>query len=179
MNWKNIEVPLRMRDLPKDNRGYPIPFTILRDSKGLPDFRRHDATLAGKSILHKICSICGHPLASDIWFISGVRIALEPRGGYIDPPVHKQCGTYALRVCPYLAVPSFSKRLTNEGKNVGKSVQVMPGKPVVFAFTKTIDYQVIQLNNAGVILPVRPFLDIEFWREGMQITWSQAKRLLK
>jgi hypothetical protein len=179
-DWKAIEIPFRMKDLPRDTNGYPIPFTMLRTEDGAADFTRHDLAAIGKSIFDQLCSICGQALHTDIWLLAGAKIALNPHGGYIDPAMHKQCAVYALKVCPYLALPSFAKRLPNEVDASHSSVRIITGKPVVFALVKTCNYHVVTTPQGGtILLPIRPLLDIEYWREGRCIPWSEAKQLLK
>lgn len=178
-NWKSIDIPTKMKDLPKDKNGYPIPYTIRKDEEDTPIFSQHDESLLHNCISNSHCGICGQPLGNDIWLLAGAKIALQPLGGYIDPPMHKQCGTYALQVCPYLALPSFLKRSPNEIAKSTDKVLVLSGKPSVFGFVKTSDYRLL-LNDNGtiIIIPERPFLDIEYWREGELLTKSQAKHFL-
>lgn len=178
-NWKAIEIPLQMMELPKDDRGYPIPFTIERDASGKPNFSNHDPKRIAESIKNKRCSICGKPLNSDVWLLAGAKIAFSPIGAYVDPPMHKQCATYALKVCPYLAMPSFSKRSPNGVKGSEQAI-IVSGRPIVFALVKTFDFRLHVLpDKAIVILPFRPFLDIEFWKDGHQISFSEANMLIQ
>jgi hypothetical protein len=40
--WKEVPLPERMRSLPTDSRGYPIPANILRDENGVYHFIIND-----------------------------------------------------------------------------------------------------------------------------------------
>jgi hypothetical protein len=179
-NWKAIEIPPAMIRLPQDKSGYPIPFTVSRDASGIPNFGEHDQMAFIQCIQQRLCSLCGHPLELDIWLIGGAKTALEPAGVYLDPPLHRQCGVYALQVCPYLAVSSFKKRLPPDLTSNDIGVQLLPGKAPLFGFVKTAGYQVMVHPTGSIItVPKRPFLSIEYWRAGGQITEDEAMRLLK
>ena len=39
---------------------------------------------------------------------------MHENGAFADPPGHRACVTYALQVCPYLAAPSYAKRIDGE-----------------------------------------------------------------
>lgn len=174
---ESIKIPVKMEHLQKDKRGYPVPFSIYRNKSGEPDFRMHDPDRLRKCMEEAKCSICGTSLNDDIWLLAGAKTALTPQGAYLDPPMHKECGTYALQVCPYLAMPSFRKISPNEIEN-SNAVRMFDGKPTVFAFVKTSGYLLIAYRETKVIIPHRPFHHTEYWREGRQLTWNEAKALL-
>jgi hypothetical protein len=62
----------------------------------------------------RLCSICGRRLGDYLWFVGGSRCFIHDLGAFIDPPVHYECGIYALQVCPFLAAASYSKRIEDK-----------------------------------------------------------------
>ena len=176
INWKIVEIPPKMKALQKDKRGYPIPFVVERFANGVPNFRFYDEDRLKIAAVERLCSICGQPLNVDIWFVGGIKTANSPSGGYIEPPVHLDCGTYALKVCPYLAFSSFKKRERSEIDD--PFVKLLAGKPSVFAMVHTLKYEIYNISaNKNIIVPERPFLDIQYWIEGVQIAEHVANAI--
>jgi hypothetical protein len=118
-NWKDIPVPPLMRDLPRDERGFPVPFIVLRDPSGKAVFSANDTLVVDRCHVEQRCGVCGNQL-DDMWVLGGPVSAFHPNGVYIDTPIHHECGTYALQVCPYLviaayhSIPDREKKLTEK-----------------------------------------------------------------
>lgn len=178
--WKQIPIPKRMENLPIDIRGFPIPYTVHIDPAGKTDFSKIDVEKHAKCIIDKTCTICGQSLGTDMWFVAGWKVALNPNGAFVDGALHKQCGVYALKVCPYLAVPSYVKQSVNEIPDNAKGVLMLKGKSTMWALLKVAGYNIRIVNDVSVVyMPYRPFVDIEFWNEGVQLSQSQAKSFMK
>lgn len=109
----SVVVPKRMRTLERDARGYPIPFIVLRDKLKQPMFTINDVRRTTECRTRRLCSICGKRLDT-MWFVGGTRCFIHDRGAFIDPPLHYECGEYALQVCPFLAMPSYNKRIDSK-----------------------------------------------------------------
>jgi hypothetical protein len=183
-NWKKVAIPDRMQSLEQDSRGYPVPVIILRDDNKRPHFQINDILKVEWCIKERRCSICGSELKADIWFSGGPLSALHPQGAYIDAPTHHECGQYAMQVCPYLSAPSYSKRLDlttlNSAKFSGKAFvdpTVMDDRPPFFVLARAQDYT-LKLYPGGrrVLLPFRPFITIECWDRGEQVSLDEAVR---
>lgn len=50
MNFKDVKIPRQMRALMRDKRGYPVPYTVLRDSDGVPHFAVNDSARVSRCI---------------------------------------------------------------------------------------------------------------------------------
>lgn len=178
-DWKQVEIPKRMEKLPKDTNGIPIPYSTYIEKNGKPNFSVIARSKVQNCIQNKICSICGQSLETNIWLIAGAMVALNPRGAYIDPPIHIECGRYALKVCPYLALPFFSKKKANEVVPGDPNVKISAGKPKVFALVCTVGYDYVHTPaGSSVIVPFKPLLAIEYWVHGSKITEPEAKALM-
>lgn len=189
MNFKDIPIPELMKNLPKDSRGFPIPYVVLIDDNKVPHFKVNDDRRNERCIANKMCHICGVPLInSNIWFIGGMLSAFHPNGAFNDGAVHKECGVYALKVCPYLAYTQYqaksiidtSKIATADNKNM---IYVNPTQDLerldFFCLVRAAEYRIT--GNAGFryIHPKKPYLEVEYWRDGEQITVEQAKEFLR
>jgi hypothetical protein len=189
-NWKNVKIPEMMKDLQVDRRGFPAPFIVLRDKNNVPQFIMNDDTKVEECIKDNLCSICGKKMGEDMWMIGGPLSAFHPQGAYVDVPVHKECGEYALQVCPYLAVSSYNGKKTIDDIDAGnftvdddtkKMIFVNPtqsqDRVPFFVFNKIKGFDVQRRGIQRYIKPHRPYLEVEFWNDGEQITKEQAIKL--
>jgi len=163
MNWRDVPIPARMANLPKDRRGYPIPVIVARDRAGEPLFTVNDSRATARQRAAGTCGICGGeiPLGEFI-FIGGPVSAFHPHGAYIDGPTHAECATYALMVCPYLAAPRYTGRLDwkpalKNGIDADILVDptMLPDRPPCFVAIQATSYNVI-LNTLNFV-PVGEF----------------------
>jgi len=185
---KEIELPPKTGDLKKDARGLPVPFTVLWDRAGKPHFKANDERKTEKCIAERLCIICGNRLRKDMYLIGGPVSAFNPNGVFNDAPVHRLCGQFALQYCPYLVntkyptTPNYKSLIgapfPAENKIFFNPTQSGDRVPF-FVFAKISDYTVTRRGIERYINPVKPYLEIEFWNGGKQITESEAIELAK
>lgn len=183
MRFDPTTIPARMKKLERDKRGYPIPFIVWRDTDNQPHFTINDTEVVLACLTGGRCSICGDKLGTNTWIIGGPKSAFHKYGAYIDPPVHKDCGTFALKTCPYIALPSYTGRIdakTVKPDKVGgfglfEDRTMIPDRPEIFVFGKTSGAKVtIPEIGQHYVHPNRPWLAIEYWKDGKQISESEA-----
>ena len=111
--WKEIPLPPKMQQMEKDKRGYPVPYIVVRDIHGVPNFAVNDDRRVEHALEHDLCAICGGKMGKDDrWLVGGPLSAFHQHGAYLDTPTHGECLHYALKVCPYLALKKYSQVLT-------------------------------------------------------------------
>lgn len=173
-DWKKVPLPERMRNLPTDHRGYPIPANILKDENGVYHFIINDENKRQEQIRLQNCAICDGPLNGEFWFVGGPLSALHPEGAYIDTAQHYECVTYALQVCPYLATRPYKRpdpekvreRVAKSSKEeIFVDPTMIPGQPDVFLLVKSNEFQII--NHGQYVKPVRA-LELEAWVDGVK-----------
>ena len=102
---QSIPVPMLMVDLPRDRRGYLIPFwqyvppTFEQDGK--VDFRIKHPLRVTEALRKRLCGICGKPLLKTVYFLGGPDEVNT--NTFTDPGMHIQCARYSLAACPFLA----------------------------------------------------------------------------
>lgn len=182
MNPRAIPIPERLSHRPVDPRGYAIPWIVLHDTAGNPQFAINDSHLRGIALDKDLCHICGTGLFRGRWFVGGPVSALHPNGAFYDGGMHDECAHYALAVCPYLAAPRYAKRLDDarmrpedapEGL-VTIDTTMLPDRPPVFVAVMSIGQRRVTDDN---VLPTRPYRRIEFWRHGQKIDEGEGGRL--
>jgi hypothetical protein len=173
-----VEKPRRMRTLQRDARGYPVPFLVLIDRSGTPQFTINDARRTAECVSKRLCAICGKRFdRGEMWFVGGSRCFLHTRGAFVDPPVHLECGEYALKVCPFLAMPSYSKRIDDrklapdglpEGMVTARHDHMLPAHPERFGFGCTHGYRLVGPMGQHLFV-VDQWDYVEWWRNGAVI----------
>lgn len=169
-----VEIPERMRLLPRDKRGYPIPFIVFRDKAGTPHFTINDEARRRFVLDTDRCAICNHQLFRGRWYVGGPGCAFDPRGAYLDPPLHHECATYALQVCPYLAAPRYSRLVDGKTLDPQQAHDAMVmldsnvdnQRPDFFVAVMALGHRIVE---GGYMVPKRPFRRIEFWQHGTRL----------
>jgi hypothetical protein len=166
-----------MRTLPRDSLGYPIPTIVLVDKSRKPQFTINDLRKVGSCLRKRLCAICGKRLDDGYWFVGGSRCFMHENGAFVNPPLHRDCGQYALQVCPFLAAPSYSKRI--DGKKMRAKdrpdhmaiieiAHMPPAQPTTFGFGQTREFRIVQsqMGQSDHVLVVESWDYVEWWKNG-------------
>ena len=185
-----VPIPPKMRMLPRDRRGYPVPWIVQRDLTSRPFFVMNDHAKVAACGRRKLCGICGQKLERDVWLIGGPGAAFHEQGAYLDPPMHHACATYALLVCPYLG-SRYTGRIDTALLKYGKwdarmrvitEDLMLPEQPSFFVLGRTAAAPLrsrVDLGEAPRFHPKRPWLAVEFWVWGRQIGDAEARERLE
>lgn len=172
------EVPYLMRYLPRDDRGYPIPFIVSRDTTGKAHFTMNDEAKRLLCFKHDLCGICGIKLNAGRWFVGGPLSAFDPHGFYVDPPMHAGCARFALKACPYLASDHWGRSIAgkslsgDEREKMGIVVvdyTMLPERPPLFVAAMATAQRLQRNGLQTYVTPVKPYQNVEYWRCGKQI----------
>jgi hypothetical protein len=107
---KILPPPLLMQFLPKDHRGYVVPFFVAW-IEGKPDFRVIDPVKMRRCVHEKLCWLCGGPTGRTVAYVIGPMCAINRTSS--EPPSHVECAEYAAQVCPFLTMPKAHRREAN------------------------------------------------------------------
>jgi hypothetical protein len=182
-----VPLPKALRSLPKDRRGYPIPYIVMLDKEGKPHFTINDHRRVHTCFTQRKCSICGRRIADQFWFIGGPGSFFHPNGAFIDPPTHEECGRYALQTCPYLALPSYGKRIDDRTLKPGllpddrmilMDPTMDPNRPQTFCFGSTRSYDVAFKGPGERYLHAHGWTHYEFWRNGQPLSLDQGEAIV-
>lgn len=100
-------LPDRMRRLPVDARGFPIPWFVHIDDAGVPDFRVVKRGAITEAWRDRKCWLCGGPLGSFVSFVIGPMCAVNRTSA--EPPAHRDCAQFAAQACPFLVKPRMRR----------------------------------------------------------------------
>jgi len=182
-------MPPRIAQLPRDARGYPIPWNVLRGNDGAPIFTVNDDRRAWQALRQELCPICGERLGKWRWFVGGPRSAFDEHGWYLDLPGHQECMQFALATCPYLAAPKYLGRIDvpNPAKlpaevDVLLDETMLSDRPEFFVAVAAAR---MELNPRPLpelqpyVRPARPAFAYEFWRHGVQVPAHRVMPILR
>lgn len=181
-----IPVPPRMQHLDRDRRGIPIPWGVFRDSDGDPHFTINDESKRHRMMAEGLCSICGAKLPRGHWFVGGPLSAYHPDGCYIDPPMHKECMVYALRVCPYLAAPRYERRIDDRTLKAkgGRTLLMLdptmiPERPALFVGVLSAGVSMWRAGMQTYLRPKLPYISVEYWQRGSRLPQADGEALVE
>lgn len=161
----SIPMPVGVSLLKKDERGYPIPY--FADTSGdRPRFWVIDPDKHRRAVDHMLCGICGYHFGGKpAAFVGGPR-SIESRW-FTDAAMHEECAIYALKVCPYLAAPSYRpKRLYTDGAIHFKP----PGQPRPETFFMGIaDKYFVLPTTRAIVIRASEWLRTEKWQQGTRV----------
>jgi len=175
------DLPERMRRLPVDARGYPVPYFVAwfdaagaatKRGVGTPDFRMvHPGTIA-RCHTDALCWVCGQPLGSYKSFVIGPMNALSRTSS--EPPSHLDCADFSARACPFLVHPNEKrreKRIPGEWhKPDGQTISCHPRMAVVWTVKR---YQVRQVRS-DVVFDVGTPEHVRWYTEGRLATRAEV-----
>jgi hypothetical protein len=139
---KTYPMPERIAQLPRDPRGWPI-FKTIQQANGHYNFLAVVPERVVECADGRLCGICGEPLSYWIHFVGG-SLSVANRT-FTEPPMHMECLSYAMAVCPFLAVPSYRRienrpdRLPADEKMADPTGTPLEGER--FAIYRTRDYK--------------------------------------
>jgi hypothetical protein len=100
-------LPLRLKSLPIDARGYPVP-AFVEWIDGKPEFRVMSGAFFKKAVAHKLCWVCGQKLGTYQSFVIGPMCAINRTSS--EPPCHHECAIWSAINCPFLSRPHMVRR---------------------------------------------------------------------
>jgi hypothetical protein len=172
--------PVRIARLPKDERGYPVPWFVayFKDGKevarpeGAPDFRVLASGKRELAVGKRLCWICGEPLGVHQVFAIGPMCAVNRTT--MEPPGHRACMEYSTTVCPFLTVPARRRDERGleeiEHKVDGIMIARNPGAIALWESA----YRPFKVHNGWLIRLGEPHR-VDWWAKGRQATRAEIE----
>jgi hypothetical protein len=167
--WKDIskiKLPLNMRSLGRDSRGYPIPWSVAIGSDGKPDFRVIDQQKTAIGLSKRRCSICGNAMGTNVAFVGGPKSMASH--AFVDSPMHEACAKYALKVCPFLAAPKFAyaRHIQAPAGHIVTHDVGLTDRPDMFGIGVTNSYDLQMMGDTPVIVASEWLKEVEWYKNG-------------
>jgi len=192
---RSVPVPVRMSKMPRDRRGFTVPFFVswldangnLVDApNGTPDFRVIDTRRFAECVNFAKCWLCGEKLGRYKAYVVGPMCAVNRTTS--EPPCHRECAVYALQVCPFLAQPKMRRNEKNMPDGyiapAGEGLKRNPGMGVLWlqdCFAKRYDVEANRLQNinGGYLFQLQDPVEVQWWKDGRPATREEAEEALK
>lgn len=159
-------MPDAITALPRDERGYPIPwFTAFIDGK--PEFRCSDPQKWLRCVKEKLCWVCGRPLhhKQQVWVLgplSGIT------GSSSEPPCHEQCAEFSVKACPFLSRPAAVRREAVPGSDhTGLPVLDNPGVTLLWYGR---GYRIVEDQRGLPLFRIPAPAMVRWWSQGRKAT---------
>lgn len=172
------ELPRRLRKLPIDKRGYPVPFFVAWVN-GEPEFRAMDSVKWAHCVKFNRCWTCGDKLGKYKTFVVGPMCALNLTTA--EPPSHLDCARWSARNCPFLSVSKMQRRedeyTTSLEKNVaGHMIKRNPGVALLYT---TTSYKIFRDEKGRPLIEMGLVEKYEWWAEGKLAKREQVEESIR
>lgn len=163
---------VRMRALPVDARGFPVPFFV-QWIDGAPEFRLMDRAKYVRALREHLCWVCGQPRGRYHTFLIGPMCAVNRVSS--EPPSHRECAEWSARNCPFLSRPQMVRRedARTEGAAFvgGTGIRRNPG--VALAWTTRV-FRLFRDQEGKPLLELGAPTAVSWWREGRPATRAEV-----
>lgn len=169
-----IEMPNRVRNLPRNDAGYPVPWFVAT-IEGKPDFRIIREGGIVQAFAERLCWICGQkrPKKQPDAFTIGPMCALNRISA--EPPSHRDCAIYAAQACPFLANPKKRRReghMPDElGEVAGQMIRRNPGVALVWL---SRNWHPVSDGRGGALFNVGDAVEVLWFAESREATRAEV-----
>jgi hypothetical protein len=171
-------LPPRLRKLPVDARGYPVPWFVAwvpgPDGVEVPEFRAMDGRKFRAAVKQKLCWVCGEPLGRWLAFPIGPMCAITRT--ISEPPSHLDCAEWSVRNCPFLSQPAMARREDNLPADAREAAgHGLKRNPGVICLWITRSYELFPDGKGGTLITVGAPERVSWWREGRAATAGEVE----
>lgn len=170
--------PERIRRLPLDARGYPVPWFV-QWINGAPDFRVMDGQKFARAIKERRCWVCGDVLGRYLVFVTGPMCALNRTNA--EPPCHQDCAIWSAINCPFLSRPRMVRREDEFTDSCRVGEAALDRNPGVACLWTTRGYGVYAAKDAsatGYLIRMGDPLRVDWYAAGRRATRAEVTAAL-
>ena len=174
VDWKTL--PYRMKHLPRDERGLPVPWFVAW-MEGKPEFRAMDPDKFILAITQNLCWVCGEKMGITKAFVAGPMCGINRTSA--EPPCHKECARWSALNCPFLSNPRMVRREDEEINNAlsrekaaGKMITRNPGVSMVWI---TREYEMFNDGNNKPLIQMGEPETVEWYANGRAATREEVQ----
>ena len=173
-------MPSRIRALPRDHLGRPIPWFVADLDDGRRDFRIADPDRRARALRDGLCWVCGQRLPRSQVFIIGPMCTINRITA--EPPNHNECAEYSSTVCPFILRPQMTRRTSGLPDNLtplpGNHVEGNPGGMVLWTTGQWSTFRPRFGMPGGVLVNIGEPTRVRWCTEGRPATRAEAAKLL-
>lgn len=172
------DLPAKMRQLPVDHRGFPVPWFVAWVD-GLPQFPVADGAKLDRAWRDRQCWVCGGKLGRVSAFVIGPMCAVNRTSS--EPPSHPECARFSARNCPFLTKPRM-KRVGQDNlpiavqRPAGEMIERNPGVALVWL---TLRPSAFGDGRGGILYDIGLPHVVEWYAQGRQATASEVRESIE
>ncbi len=170
-------MPPRIASLPRDRRGYPIPWFTAIGADGEPDFTAAFQPRWGEAVRKGRCWICGQQLGAFKVFVIGPMCAVNRVSS--EPPSHLTCAGFAAVACPFLVKPRM-RRQQPDPESIpppGIMIERNPGVTALWT-TRTFKLHQVTYGRPGQLIIMGAAMAVTWYREGRSATLEEVSEAI-
>ncbi len=139
------DMPPQIACLPRDVRGFPVPWFVAWVD-GKPMFHAADSAKLSEAVRFRKCWVCGQKLGRFSAFVIGPMCSINRVSA--EPPSHLECAEFSVKACPFLSKPKMGRMDEIKGGIVpGFMIKRNPGVACIWI---TPAFQ-IERDNGGML----------------------------
>ena len=163
-------IPDRMRRLPVDERGYPVPWFVAWID-GRPDHRIMDTPKWYVAMRKRRCWLCGGQLGKFATFVLGPMCMVNRTSA--EPPCHLDCAKFAVQGCPFLSLPRAQYRSANLPANASANRDMLthnPGAMVLWTCEHWRQFDSLDDKDHHQLVTFGDPAGVQCWTQGRRAT---------
>ena len=159
-------MPARIANLPRDERGYPVPWFVAWVD-GKPVFPVADAAKMRMAVDENRCWVCGQKNDDMLAFVIGPMCGINRTSS--EPPSHVNCAIFSAQACPFLTKPKMKRIDCSDIGAVDPAGIMLERNPGVCAVWITKRYELFRATK-GVLFEIGEPRLIHWFCEGRKAT---------
>jgi len=176
-----IPPPARLSRRPRDPRGYLVPWFVEPQPDGTIDFRVVSTFRRATAVRESLCWVCGGKLGRFRSFVIGPMCAVNRTTS--EPACHRDCATWAARVCPFLTRPRMRRRdegLPEDASSAGGlTIARNPGVAIVWTTTSFETFSTRAADGPGIadgwLITIGPAEHVAAYAESRRATTDELR----
>jgi hypothetical protein len=189
------DLPERMKALPRDDRGFPVPWFVAWILNGVdpakamaddmydvkdkfrpdstPDFRVIAPRAREVALMERRCWVCGNVLGRFTCYVIGPMCAINRTTS--EPGSHRECAEFSARNCPFLANPRMrrnEKNLPEAGFVEGNHLDRNPGATCLWITDKAP--KPFRVSTGGFLIRIPEPTEVLWFASGRAATREEV-----
>jgi hypothetical protein len=170
------DTPASIKALPREERGYPIPYFVAYNRDGSRDLRFADVQKQHICVRQRLCWVCGKSLNILLGFLGGPLSVVNRL--HSDMACHPSCAEFSVKYCPHVNNASAKYRDSGKPFDANKPVGMVKEHPGVTAIVYCTDFETSPPDkHGGILASPLGVTRVDWWFEGGQVTQAEAADL--
>jgi hypothetical protein len=178
MNIDYSKAPASIARLPRDSRGYAIPWFVKLYPHG-PDFRVIAEGKIQRAVSGNRCWVCGERLGRYLAAVVGPMCVVNRVTA--EPPSHRECAIFSAQHCPFLSIPRMHRQHHNMPEHIAPPGVMIERNPGVCAVYIMRDYAPISgrqmgVGNPGTLFALGEPTEVLWFAQGRAATHEEVEQ---